>query len=646
MAVATGVAFGVFALFMFRSGPGPSLALAVAVVALAAVELFAALRKAGYRPATLLGITSTISVMLAAYAKGETAIPLVLCLTMVCALLWFMFGVVRARPTMNVGVTLLGVIWVGFLGSFAALLLRAPDRRGIAFLVAAIVTTVAYDVGALVVGSRSGRTPLAPEISPNKTWEGIMGGAGAALLASVLIVGRIHPWDLGSSLALGLVVAFMAPLGDLSQSLIKRDLGMKDMGTLLPGHGGVMDRFDALALRPARHLLPGPAPAARLVARLAIAGSTGSIGTQALEVVDATSGQFEVVALAAGGNRKLIQDQIDRWRPALVGMGDAAEAAQLELPDGTDLVVGDEVPKALAERADVVLNAVVGYAGLPFTLAALVAGRRLALANKESLVAGGDLVRQARLAGGGEILPVDSEHAALHQCLAGIPDGSLARLLLTASGGPFRGRSAEELAGVTRTEALDHPTWDMGPKVTIDSSTLMNKGLEVIEAHELFDVDFDAIDVVVHPQSIVHSMVETTDGSVLAQLSRPDMRLPIGYALGFPARLEVPYGRIDWSTLGALTFEEPDRETFACLDLAYAAGRSGATAPAWLNAANEVAVDAFLAERIRWPEIATVVDEAMQKWDGAKASTLEDLADADAGGRRAASQVVDGLAAA
>ena len=246
VAVATGVAFGVFALLMFRAGPGPALALAVAVVGLAAIELFAALRKAGYRPATLLGITSTVSVMLAAYAKGETAIPLVLCLTMVCALLWFMFGVVRARPTMNVGVTLLGVIWVGFLGSFAALLLRAPERRGIAFLLGAIIATVAYDVGAMVVGARSGRTPLAPEISPNKTWEGIMGGAGAALLASVLIVGRIHPWDLGSSLALGLVIAFMAPLGDLSQSLIKRDLGVKDMGTLLPGHGGVMDRFDAL----------------------------------------------------------------------------------------------------------------------------------------------------------------------------------------------------------------------------------------------------------------------------------------------------------------------------------------------------------------------------------------------------------------
>ena len=245
-AIATGVAVAAVALFLFRTGPGATLALAVAVVALAAVELFAVLRKAGHRPATLLGITATVSVMLAAYAKGETAIPLVLALTMICSLLWFMFGVVRARPTINVGLTLMGVVWVGFLGSFAALLLRAPDRRGIAFLIGAVLATVAYDVGGLFIGSRSGRTPLAPEISPNKTWEGVMGGAGAALAVSLLITSRIHPWDFGSAAALGLVVAFMAPLGDLSQSLIKRDLGIKDMGSLLPGHGGVMDRFDAL----------------------------------------------------------------------------------------------------------------------------------------------------------------------------------------------------------------------------------------------------------------------------------------------------------------------------------------------------------------------------------------------------------------
>lgn len=243
-AVGTGVAVAAVALVLFRTGPAATLGLAVAVVTLAAVELFAVLRKAGHHPATLLGITSSVSVMLAAYAKGETAIPLVLALTMICALLWFMFGVVRARPTINVGLTLMGVIWIGFLGSFAALLLRAPN--GVGFLIGAVLATVAYDVGGLFIGSRSGRTPLAPEISPNKTWEGVMGGAGAALAVSLLITSRVHPWDFGSAAALGVVVAFMAPLGDLSQSLIKRDLGIKDMGTLLPGHGGVMDRFDAL----------------------------------------------------------------------------------------------------------------------------------------------------------------------------------------------------------------------------------------------------------------------------------------------------------------------------------------------------------------------------------------------------------------
>ena len=382
------------------------------------------------------------------------------------------------------------------------------------------------------------------------------------------------------------------------------------------------------------------------MARLAIAGSTGSIGTQALEVVDAVDGRFEVVALGAARSADELSAQAQRYRPGLVGVADSAIAAALDVPAGTEVAVGDEVPEAMASVADVMLNAVVGYAGLPFTLAALTAGRRLALANKESLVAGGDLVRRARIEGGGEILPVDSEHAALHQCLAGLPAGSVSRLLLTASGGPFRGRQAADLASVTRAEALNHPTWDMGPKVTIDSSTLMNKGLEVIEAHELFDLDFDVIDVVVHPQSIVHSMVESIDGSVLAQMSMPDMRLPIGYALGHPQRLDVAYGRIDWSALSALTFEEPDRETFACLDLAYAAGRSGGTAPAWLNAANEVAVGAFLTEQIMWPGIAEVVAAAMDQWDGAKADSLDDLAEADAAGRRAASATVDRLGAA
>ncbi|HUP68315.1 MAG TPA: phosphatidate cytidylyltransferase [Acidimicrobiales bacterium] len=246
MAVATGVAVAVVALLMFRAGPAATMVLATGVVLLCAVELFDVLRRAGHRPATLMGLTATVSIMLASYARGETAIPLVITLAVVFTLLWYLAGVVRARPTVNVAVTLMAFLWVGFLGSFAALLLRLPDRHGIAFLLGAVLATVAYDVGGFFIGSRSGRTPLAPDISPNKTWEGLLGGSAAAVVVSVVVTRAIHPWDLGSAFALGLAVAAVAPLGDLCESMVKRDLGVKDMGTILPGHGGMMDRFDAL----------------------------------------------------------------------------------------------------------------------------------------------------------------------------------------------------------------------------------------------------------------------------------------------------------------------------------------------------------------------------------------------------------------
>ena len=385
----------------------------------------------------------------------------------------------------------------------------------------------------------------------------------------------------------------------------------------------------------------GPPPAHRV----AIAGSTGSIGTQALDVIAAARDRFELTALCASGSAELVSEQAHAFRPAVVGMADADAAKRLELPAGTELVVGDEVPEAMASQCDVMLNAVVGFAGLPFTLAALRSSRRLALANKESLVAAGDLVRAARQPGTSEILPVDSEHAALHQCLAGAKPREVARLLLTASGGPFRGRTRQDLKSVTKEEALAHPTWSMGDKVTIDSSTLMNKGLEVIEAHELFDVPYDAIEVVVHPQSLIHSMVETTDGSTMAQLSMPDMRLPIGYALGYPDRLDVAYGRINWMEIARLDFEVPDRDVFACLDLAFEAGRNGGSCAAWLNAANEVAVEAFLADRIPWLAIADVVGETLTEWDKGRLSDLDSVFDADADARARARVHVDRLAA-
>jgi 1-deoxy-D-xylulose-5-phosphate reductoisomerase len=359
-----------------------------------------------------------------------------------------------------------------------------------------------------------------------------------------------------------------------------------------------------------------------------ILGSTGSIGTQALDVISRHRDEYRVVALAAGRNRDLLAEQARTF-------GVPADLARSGLDE----------PGLLAELAahpdaDVVLNAVVGFAGLPATIAALEAGKRLALANKESLIAAGPVVAKARAAGGGEIVPVDSEHSAVWQCLRSGRTTEVARIILTASGGPFRGRSATELATVTRAEALRHPTWTMGEKITIDSSTLMNKGLEVIEAHELFGVDYDRIDVVVHPQSIVHGMVEFVDGATVAQLSEPDMRLPIGLALGAPERFPEAFGAIDWTTLGTLTFEPPDRSTFRCLGLAYEAGRAGGTAPAILSAANEVAVEAFLAERVRWADIAEIVDEVLSAGAGS-ADEVSDVLAADAVARERAGVAVE-----
>ena len=345
---------------------------------------------------------------------------------------------------------------------------------------------------------------------------------------------------------------------------------------------------------------PGPTPDGPVT--VSLVGSTGSIGTQAIEVVERCPDRFRVVALGAHRSVELLAEQAQRLRPEVVAIGDPASASRLAglLPAGVELVVGTEGLASIAVLAEVAVNGVVGFAGLPVTLAALGAGRRLALANKESIIAGAPVVQRARRTPGAEIIPVDSEHCAVHQCLRAGEVTDVARLLLTASGGPFRGASRDELATVDVAAALAHPTWSMGPKITVDSSTLMNKGLEVIEAHELFGVPYDAIDVVVHPQSVVHSMVEFADGAAVAQLSLPDMRLPIGYALAYPGRLPVPFGAIDWTTLSMLEFEEPDRVLFPCLDLAYRAGRTGDLAPAWLNAANEVAVAAFLDGRIAW----------------------------------------------
>ena len=392
------------------------------------------------------------------------------------------------------------------------------------------------------------------------------------------------------------------------------------------------------------------------VKTVSLVGSTGSIGLQALDVVAAEPERFRVVALSAHRSLTVLLQQAARFHPELVVVGDPSHASEIaaRVGPGVEVMTGDDGLRAAATLADVVVNGVVGFAGLPVTLAALSAGRRLALANKESLIAGAPVVQEARRTPGAELLPVDSEHCAVHQCLAGqaraaltgsdaaTPDTvAVARLLLTASGGPFRGRTRDSLASVKVEEALAHPTWAMGPKITVGSSTLMNKGLEVIEAHELFGIPYDRIEVVVHPQSVVHSMVEFVDGATIAQLSHPDMRLAIGYAMGWPERIGTPFGRLDWSAACTLSFEPPDRSTFTSLDLAYQAGRAGGSFPAWLNAANEVAVAAFLAGEITWLSIGDVVRATLDACPGGTLSSVEDVLEADRQARRLAETLVN-----
>lgn len=381
-------------------------------------------------------------------------------------------------------------------------------------------------------------------------------------------------------------------------------------------------------------------------ATVSLVGSTGSIGSQTLDVIRSDPERFRIVALGAARSVQALAAQAIEFRPEVVALAEEALAPELKglLPAGIELRAGADALASVAAMADVAVNGVVGFAGLPVTLAALAGGKRLALANKESLIAGGPAVAGVRNTPGAEILPVDSEHCAIHQCLrSGNAPGEVHRLVLTASGGPFRGRTRDQLAAVSIDDALAHPTWAMGPKITVDSSTLMNKGLEVIEAHELFGIGFDRIDVVVHPQSIVHSMVEWSDGATVAQLSMPDMRLPIGYALAWPDRLSTAFGPIDWATVGSLEFEPPDREAFPALELAYQAGRAGGLAPAWLNAANEVAVEAFLAGRIGWLQICAVIAETLEAADpsaGMEVVAPEVVFEADRRSREVATTVV------
>jgi 1-deoxy-D-xylulose-5-phosphate reductoisomerase len=377
--------------------------------------------------------------------------------------------------------------------------------------------------------------------------------------------------------------------------------------------------------------------------RVTLLGSTGSIGTQALDVIARHPGRFRVEGLAAGGNVDRLCEQARVFDVPRVALADPAAAARARglLPGSVDVLDGMDGVTALAGvPVDVVLNGMVSSRGLRPTLAALQAGSTVALANKESLIVGGPLVVAA--AGPGQLVPVDSEHSALAQCLRAGDAREVARLIVTASGGPFRGWSAAELAGVTVEQALAHPTWSMGPVITINSATLANKGQEVIETHLLFGIPYERIEVVVHPQSIVHGMVEFCDGAVVAKLSPPDMRLPIQLALTWPERLPHAPASMDWTRAQQLRFEPLDRATFPMVDMAVAAGRLGGTAPAVFNAANEEAVAAFLDQRARFTDIPHVVEAVLERHHTTPVVDVDDVLQAETWARAAAGQVLAG----
>ena len=376
--------------------------------------------------------------------------------------------------------------------------------------------------------------------------------------------------------------------------------------------------------------------------RLLVLGSTGSIGVQALDIV-ARSSDLELVGLSAQSSWETLVAQARAHRVRRIALSDphgAARAAEA-WTDGMVLHGAEGLVELVVESgADMVLNALVGSAGLGPTVATLGEGIDLALANKESLVVGGELVSALAEATGARIIPVDSEHSALHQLLAGEGPGTVERLVLTASGGPFRGRRAAELTDVRVEQALAHPTWAMGAKISIDSATLMNKGLELIEAHHLFGTPYERIEVVVHPQSIIHSLISLCDGATLAHLGYPDMRVPISYALHYPDRVSVPVAPLDLGALGQLTFEPVDEETFACLGLARRAIAAGGTAPCVLNAANEIAVHAFLARRLPFLEIAEIIEATLDRLDPVPVRAFESLYEADREARELAADLV------
>jgi 1-deoxy-D-xylulose-5-phosphate reductoisomerase len=385
------------------------------------------------------------------------------------------------------------------------------------------------------------------------------------------------------------------------------------------------------------------------VKAISILGSTGSIGTQTLDIVANHPDKFRVVGLAAGNNVEMLADQVRQFKPEIVAIRNEEKLSLFQEAIGSldynPLIVFGErgvVEVAAYGDAESVVTGIVGCAGLLPTIAAIEAGKDIALANKETLIAGGPVVLPLTEKYGVKLLPADSEHSAIFQCLQGVPKGGLKKILLTASGGSFRDLPVEKLATVTVQDALKHPNWSMGRKITIDSATLMNKGLEVIEAHFLFGLDYDDIEIVIHPQSIIHSLIELHDTSVLAQLGWPDMRLPLLYALSWPERIHTDWERLDLVRAGNLTFQEPDHEKYPCMQLAYSAGRTGGAMPAVLNAANEQVVALFLGERIGFLDIPRLIEKVCDRFVAQNTSTpsLEDIIVADQWARKEVLELV------
>ncbi len=369
---------------------------------------------------------------------------------------------------------------------------------------------------------------------------------------------------------------------------------------------------------------------------ISILGSTGSIGRNTIEVVRRHRDKFKIIGLSAKSNIELLLKQIEELKPEIVAVGDEETARTLRKKVNVEVLSGTEglIAVATHEKTDFVLSAIVGAAGLIPTLSAIKLGKTIGLANKEALVIAGNIVTEEAKKHSARIIPVDSEHSAIFQCLENRRTSEVRRIILTASGGPFRGRSKKELQEVKAEDALRHPNWKMGAKITVDSATLMNKGLEVIEAHWLFCLPPEKIEVLIHPESIIHSMAEFSDGTILAQLSRPDMKAPIAYALSYPERLSDVVEPLDFNSLRSLTFEPPDREVFPCLDLAFTALKEEGTFPAVLNAANEVAVEAFLKEKIGFNDIPLLIKKILDKHQKRPCNTIEDVLEADAWARR------------